>query len=559
MQLDTYGQQTQVLSQSANRVLRNTYMLLALTMVPTVAGALLACRCSSRSSRAARSLPSCCSWAFRLRSSGASSATRTAASGWLLLGFTFFMGLMLSRILQVALGFSNGGSMIALAAGGTGAIFVTMAGIASVSKRDFTNMGKFLTVGLVVVLLAMVANIFLQMPVLHLVISAAVVLLFSGYILYDISNIVQGGETNYVTATLAVYLDVYNVFVSLLNLIMAFGGRSRLSPGFSKLKRRPPGRLFMLGERWAQSRRARSTPRGRSAGTCWRSPRPSGDSPSREQHRGVPRQRGGIAGDIDDTPGRRRAQRLDHGNGPPGAGRSASCRAGPRAAMLSSVPRRGWPHGTRCYRRARWLRRFRRPAAPAHRPRPRPHGRPAWQSAAEVAQTAEQVGDALARLRVEQLHRAAHQQAVDAHIDLGEIGGPEGHRHPELGQRVGEPGASAGCRRRHESGPAVGLQPDLHAGGVAKGARSASSFLVNGNRWRNTSTVIPSPTATSICGMRSESTTPHQLMQTRHQRRDMGRGGSGSAHVRDVAAAPLVEADQMPPLLGTWRTVRRAR
>jgi len=93
-----------------------------------------------------------------------------------------------------------------------------------VSKRDFTNMGKFLTVGLVVVLLAVVANIFLQMPVLHLVISAAVVLLFSGFILYDISNIVHGGETNYVTATLSVYLNVYNVFTSLLNLIMAFGG-----------------------------------------------------------------------------------------------------------------------------------------------------------------------------------------------------------------------------------------------------------------------------------------------------------------------------------------------
>ena len=89
----------------------------------------------------------------------------------------------------------------------TGAVFATMASIASVSKRDFTNMGKFLTVGLVVVLLAMVANIFLQMPVLHLVISAAVVLLFSGYILYDISQIMQGGETNYVSATLAVYLD----------------------------------------------------------------------------------------------------------------------------------------------------------------------------------------------------------------------------------------------------------------------------------------------------------------------------------------------------------------
>ncbi len=225
MQLDTYGQQTQVLSQSANRVLRNTYMLLALTMVPTVAGALLGVQMQfsflAGSPFIAFMLFLGISFAFfwgieRNKNSGLGVA--------LLLGFTFFMGLMLSRILQVALGLSNGGSMIALAAGGTGAIFVTMAGIASVSKRDFTNMGKFLTVGLVVVLLAMVANIFLQMPVLHLVISAAVVLLFSGYILYDISNIVQGGETNYVTATLAVYLDVYNVFVSLLNLIMAFGG-----------------------------------------------------------------------------------------------------------------------------------------------------------------------------------------------------------------------------------------------------------------------------------------------------------------------------------------------
>jgi modulator of FtsH protease len=209
MQLDTYGQQTQVLSQSANRVLRNTYMLLALTMVPTVAGALLGVQMQfsflAGSPFIAFMLFLGISFAFftgieRNKNSGLGVA--------LLLGFTFFMGLMLSRILQVALGFSNGGSMIALAAGGTGAIFVTMAGIASVSKRDFTNMGKFLTVGLVVVLLAMVANIFLQMPVLHLVISAAVVLLFSGYILYDISNIVQGGETNYVTATLAVYLDV---------------------------------------------------------------------------------------------------------------------------------------------------------------------------------------------------------------------------------------------------------------------------------------------------------------------------------------------------------------
>jgi len=114
--------------------------------------------------------------------------------------------------------------MIALAAGGTGAIFLTMSTIASVSKRDFSGMGKFLFIGLIVVLLAAVANIFFQIPALSLTVSAVIVALFSAYILYDISRIVQGGETNYVSATLAVYLNIYNVFVSLLHLIMAFTG-----------------------------------------------------------------------------------------------------------------------------------------------------------------------------------------------------------------------------------------------------------------------------------------------------------------------------------------------
>jgi modulator of FtsH protease len=224
MQLDTYGQQTQVLS-GANRVLRNTYMLLALTMLPTVAGALLGVQLHFAFMAGSPMMGFLLFMGIAMGFFWGIEKNKDSGVGVaLLLGFTFFMGLMLSRSLQFALGFSNGGSMIALAAGGTGAIFATMSGIASVAKRDFSNMGKFLFVGMVVVLVAMVANIFFQIPALSLAISAAIVLIFSAYILYDINQIVRGGETNYVTATLKVYLDVYNVFVSLLNLIMAFGG-----------------------------------------------------------------------------------------------------------------------------------------------------------------------------------------------------------------------------------------------------------------------------------------------------------------------------------------------
>ncbi len=200
-----------------NRVLRNTYMLLGLSMVPTVVGALVGIQMGF-SFFAGSPLISFLlfmgiafgfMWGIeRNKDSGLGVA--------LLLGFTFFMGLMLSRILQFALGFSNGGSMIALAAGGTGAIFLVMSSIAATSKRDFSGMGKFLFAGVILVLLAAVANIFFQIPALSLAISAAVVGIFSAYILYDINRIVQGGETNYVTATLAVYLNVYNVFVGLL-------------------------------------------------------------------------------------------------------------------------------------------------------------------------------------------------------------------------------------------------------------------------------------------------------------------------------------------------------
>ena len=208
-----------------HRVLRNTYMLLGLSMIPTVLGALAGIQMGfsffAGSPMISFVLFLGIAWGFMW---GIEKNKNSGLGVALLLGFTFFMGLMLSRILQVALGFSNGGSMIALAAGGTGAIFFTLSSVAAVSKRDFTGMGKFLFAGMILILLAAVANIFFQVPALSLTIAVAAVGIFSAYILYDISRIMQGGETNYVSATLAVYLDIYNVFVSLLQLIMAFTG-----------------------------------------------------------------------------------------------------------------------------------------------------------------------------------------------------------------------------------------------------------------------------------------------------------------------------------------------
>jgi len=219
------GQGSAELALQQNRVLRNTYMALGLSMVPTVLGALVGIQMKfsffAGSPLISFLLFLGIAWGFMW---GIEKHKDSGVGVTLLLGFTFFMGLMLSHILQFALGFANGGSMIAMAAGGTGAIFFTLATVATVSKRDFSGMGKFLFVGMIVVLLAAVANIFFQIPALSLTIAVAVLGIFSAYILYDISRIVHGGETNYVTATLAVYLDIYNVFVSLLQLIMAFTG-----------------------------------------------------------------------------------------------------------------------------------------------------------------------------------------------------------------------------------------------------------------------------------------------------------------------------------------------
>ena len=220
------GQATQEVARQQNKVLRNTYLLLALSMVPTVAGALLGVQTGFSLFAGSPMVSFLVFMGIAFGFMWGIERTKDSAMGVvLLLGFTFFMGLMLSGILRVALGFSNGGSLIATAAGGTGAIFFTLAGIATVTKKDFGFLGKFLFIGLVVVILASLANIFFQIPALSLTVSAVSVLIFSGYILYDIGQIVNGGETNYISATLRVYLDVYNIFVNLLNLLMILGGR----------------------------------------------------------------------------------------------------------------------------------------------------------------------------------------------------------------------------------------------------------------------------------------------------------------------------------------------
>ena len=134
------------------------------------------------------------------------------------------MGMLLGPILQVALGLSNGAQLIGLAAGGTAASFLTLSAVASNSKRDFSFLGKFITIGFVLIVLAILANFFFQIPALSLTISAGVVLLMSAYILYEINQIVRGGQTNYVMATLSIYISLHNMFSHLLHLLMALMG-----------------------------------------------------------------------------------------------------------------------------------------------------------------------------------------------------------------------------------------------------------------------------------------------------------------------------------------------
>ncbi|MFA5663510.1 Bax inhibitor-1/YccA family protein [Castellaniella sp.] len=209
-----------------NRVLRNTYWLLALSLIPTVLGAAIGL--SSGMNQFMSESPGTSSLIFLIGAFGLMflvERNKNSSLGVaLLLGFTFFMGLMLSRMLGFVLGMGNGAQLIMLAFGGTAAVFGTMATVASTTKRDFTHWQKFLFVGVVLLLVAMLANIFLQIAALTLTLSVLAIGIFSAFLLVDLQRIIRGGETNYISATLAVYLDLYNIFVNLLMLLGIFGG-----------------------------------------------------------------------------------------------------------------------------------------------------------------------------------------------------------------------------------------------------------------------------------------------------------------------------------------------
>ena len=211
-------------SATRNRTLRNTYWLLALSMIPTVLGAGI----GVATGFAQMMSPMVSLVVFMAGAFGfmfAIEKTKNSAAGVpVLLAFTFFMGLMLSRLVGMVLGLSNGASLIMTAFAGTGAIFLGMASLSSIIKRDLSTMGKWLFIGAIMLMVAGIANVFLQSSALMITLSVMAIGIFSAFILHDLKRVQDGYETNYITATLGVYLSLYNVFQSLLSLLGIFGG-----------------------------------------------------------------------------------------------------------------------------------------------------------------------------------------------------------------------------------------------------------------------------------------------------------------------------------------------
>ena len=212
-------------SAERNRVLRNTYWLLALSMVPTIMGAWVGMALGINQILT----PGIGLMVFLVGAFGfmfAIEKNKNSAAGVpILLAFTFFMGVMLSRMLAIVMGMGNGASLIMMAFAGTGAIFLGMATLSTIVKRDLSNMAKFMTIGAILVLVAGIANFFIQSGALMITLAMLIIGIFSFFILYDLKRVRDGEETNYITATLGVYLSIYNIFQSLLALF-GIGGSS---------------------------------------------------------------------------------------------------------------------------------------------------------------------------------------------------------------------------------------------------------------------------------------------------------------------------------------------
>jgi modulator of FtsH protease len=207
--------------------LRNTYLLLALTMVPTIVGAYVGIATAG----VILQHPIAATLVMLGAVIGlqyAVIANRNSSLGVaLLLLMTGILGWWLGPLLSIALTLANGAQLVAYAAGGTGLVFLVMGAIATTSKRDFSFMGKFLFVGMIALLLAMLANMFLQIPALALTISTLVIVVFSLFLLHDLSRIVRGGETNYIVATTGVYMSLFNIFANLLSILIMLAGDRR--------------------------------------------------------------------------------------------------------------------------------------------------------------------------------------------------------------------------------------------------------------------------------------------------------------------------------------------
>ena len=225
-QTSTYNASGAVLLSPAerNKVLRNTYWLLALSMLPTVLGAWVGV--VTGITQALNGI-----LGFVVFIAGAfgfiyaiEKNKNSSAGVPILLAFTFFMGLMLSRLIAMVLGFSNGAELVMTAFGGTAGVFFVMASLASVIKRDLSGMGKWLFIGAIVLMVGSLINVFVGSSAGMMAISMLAIVIFSAYMLYDLKQIMDGGETNYISATLSLYLDIINVFQSLLALLGIFGG-----------------------------------------------------------------------------------------------------------------------------------------------------------------------------------------------------------------------------------------------------------------------------------------------------------------------------------------------